>query len=83
MIGLTQTWEDRKSATSASNEPYQQRAVLVRFCCDEWDEADRLQCITYKCLRGHFDEANSKLMKLTPERTLPGCSTASTCTPSR
>ncbi|MBA2126713.1 hypothetical protein DLM45_10865 [Hyphomicrobium methylovorum] len=50
MMGLTQSWEDRKSAVLSSSESYQERALITRFWCDDWDEADQIWRDTYQSL---------------------------------
>jgi hypothetical protein len=69
MMGLTQSWEDRKSAALAANEPYQERALIARFWCDEWDEADRLWQDTYGSLRTHFDDGRGEWMSFTGDES--------------
>jgi len=62
LMGLTQSWEDRKSPVLAANEPYQERALILRFWADDWNNADRLWQDTYKSLRERFDDSKGEWM---------------------
>lgn len=70
LMRLSQTWEDRKSGELERNEPYQQRALITRLWCDEWDDADRLWQASYKTLRGRFEDGQSEWMSFDAETTL-------------
>lgn len=71
LMGLTQYWEDRRSAGLASTEPYQERALILRFWFDDWDEADRVWQATYKNLRASFDDAKGDWMSFTCDTAAP------------
>lgn len=50
LMGLTQAWQDSKSATLIANEPYRTRAVMMRLWADTWDEADRVWSAVYQAM---------------------------------
>lgn len=52
LMGLTQAWADSKSPQLMANEPYRNRAVMMRLWADTWDQADRIWSATYASL-GH------------------------------
>lgn len=72
-MGLTQRWsgltEDNQFADSDPNE---KRGVMLRFWCDSYDVADRLQCAVYRHLK-ELDVAEAGLgswLNLVPQTTL-------------
>lgn len=72
-MGLTQRWsgltEDHQFDGSDPNE---KRGVVLRFWCDSYDIADRLQCAVYRHLKDTdvADAALGTWINLTPQTTL-------------
>jgi len=72
LMGLTQSWEDRRSPVMAANEPYQDRSLIQRYWTDGWNLADRLWQDTYRSLRDCFDDGKGEWMSFTTEEAAPG-----------
>lgn len=62
LMSLTQAWEDQRSRVLDKSEPYNPRALVARFWCDTWDQADALWQDTYSGLRDQFDDGRGEWM---------------------